>query len=208
MSSLLQVPPPRTKLSALPIDQTRGFWGVWWLISTEAMLFISMFGAYYYLGNNKDRWAIRTPPELIYPFVLLAILVSSSIVLHWGEKQIPKERYRAARIALWISVLLGFLFLALQGMEYVTEWKDLTPDSNTYGSIFYTITTLHAAHVIVGVLMLMYIGVQPFYGISRRTPHQPYQVAARYWHFVDAVWVFIVLLLYVTPNIQRYYHVH
>lgn len=208
MSSLVQVPPPRTKLASLPIDQSRGIWGVWALIATEAMLFISMFGAYYYLGNNKDRWAIDKPPHLVYPFVLLGVLLSSSFVLHWGERQISKERFRAARVALWITVLLGFLFLGLQAMEYLSEWADHTPDTDSYGSIFYTITTLHAAHVIVGVLLLMYVGLQPFYGLSRRTPHQPYQVAARYWHFVDAVWVFIVLLLYVVPNIQRYYHVH
>lgn len=208
MSSLVQVPPPKTKLSTLPIDQVRGIWGVWWLIGTEAMLFACMFGAYYYLGNNKDRWAIQSPPSLVYPFVLLAILLSSSAVLHWGEKRVIEERFRIARIALWVAVALGLLFLALQGLEYLSDWKDLTPDSSTYGSIFYTITTLHAAHVIVGVLMLMYVGVQPHYRDTERTPHRPYQVAARYWHFVDFVWVFIVLLLFVVPTIQRYYHVH
>lgn len=208
MSSLVQVPPPTTKLSALPIDQSRGIWGVWWVIATEAMLFMCMFGAYYYLGNNKDRWAIEKPPHLVYPFVLLAVLVSSSLVLHWGEKQVLKLRFSAGRIALWITVLLGLLFLTLQGFEYASEWKDLTPDSDSYGSIFYTITSLHAAHVIAGLLLLIYVGVLPSYGVMRRTPHRPYQVAARYWHFVDAVWVFIVLLLYCVPNIQRFYHVH
>lgn len=208
MSSLVQVPPPTTKLSVLPIDQSRGIWGVWWVIATEAMLFMCMFGAYYYLGNNKDRWAIEKPPHLVYPFVLLAVLVSSSIVLHWGEKQVLKERFSAGRMALWVTVLLGLLFLTLQGFEYASEWKDLTPDSDSYGSIFYTITTLHAAHVIAGLLLLIYVGFLPRYGVMRRTPHRPYQVVARYWHFVDAVWVFIVVLLYCVPNIQRYYHVH
>lgn len=208
LSSVVQIPPPRAKLATLPIDQTRGIQAVWALICTESMLFICMFGAYYYLGNNKDRWAIEKAPDLIYPFVLLAILLSSSVVLHWGELQLDKERFRAARIALWSAVLLGLVFLVVQGFEYASEWKDITPDTDSYGSIFYTITTLHAAHVIVGVLLLMYVGILPRYGFARRTPHRPYQVASRYWHFVDAVWVFIVTLLYVVPNIQRYYHGH
>lgn len=208
MSSLVQVPPPTTKLSVLPIDQSRGMWGVYWLIATEAMLFACMFGAYYYLGNSKDRWALEKPPHLVYPFILLAVLVSSSFVLHWGEKQVLKGRSGAARIALWFTVLLGMLFLTLQGFEYASEWKDLTPDSNAYGSIFYTITTLHAAHVIVGLLLLVFVGFHPRYGVARRSPHQPYQVAARYWHFVDIVWLFIVAFLYCIPNLQRYYHVH
>lgn len=208
MSSLVQVPPPRAKLSTLEVDQTRGIWGVWWVIATEAMLFTSMFGAYYYLGNNKDRWAIEKPPHLVYPFILLAILLSSSVILHWGEKQVLKEHFSTGRKALWVTVALGLLFLALQGFEYASEWKDITPDSDSYGSIFYTITSLHAAHVIVGVLLLMYVGVYPRYGFTRRSPHRPYQVVARYWHFVDAVWVFIVVLLYCVPHLLRYYHVH
>lgn len=208
MSSLVQVPPPTTRLAVLPIDQSRGIWCVWWVIATEATLFMAMFGAYYYLGNNKDRWSIEKPPHLLDAFILLAILLSSSFVLHWGEKQVLKERFLAGRLALWITVLLGFVFLGLQGYEYASEWKDITPYSDSYGSIFYTITSLHAAHVIAGVLLLMYVGFQPRYGATRRTPHKPYQVAARYWHFVDAVWVFIVLFLYCVPNIQGHYHVH
>lgn len=206
MSTIVQIPPPRARLALLPIDQTRGLQAVWALISTESMLFMCMFGAYYYLGNNKDRWAIEKAPDLIYPFVLLAILLSSSVVLHWGEIQVHKERFGAARAALWFTVLLGLIFLVMQGFEYASEWKNLTPDTDSYGSIFYTITTLHAAHVIVGVMILMYVGVQPRYGFARRTPHMPYQVASRYWHFVDAVWIFIVSLLYVIPNIQVHLH--
>ncbi|HEV2325987.1 MAG TPA: cytochrome c oxidase subunit 3 [Terracidiphilus sp.] len=204
MSSLVQIPPPSAKLAVLPIDQSRGLWGVWWTIATEAMLFMCMFGAYYYLGNNKDRWATEKPPHLVYPFILLAILVSSSIILHWGEKQVLKNHFRSGRIALWISIVFGLVFLTLQAFEYASEWKDITPDSDSYGSIFYTITSLHAAHVIVGVLLMMYVGFLPHYGLMRRSPHRPYQVVARYWHFVDAVWVFIVLLLYCVPHWLRH----
>ena len=85
MSTAVQVPPPRTSLATLPVDQTRGVSGMWCVIATEAMLFVCMFGAYYYLGNNKDRWSLETPPKLLYALILLAILLSSSFVLHWGE---------------------------------------------------------------------------------------------------------------------------
>lgn len=208
MSSLVQIAPPPAKLSTLPIDQSRGIQAVWVLIATEATLFACMFAAYYYLGTNKDRWATHEAPHLAFAFILLAILLASSAILHWGELQVNKERFRAGRIALWFTVLLGLAFLVLQGFEYASEWRELTPDTDSYGSIFYAITTLHAVHVIVGVLILMYVGLQPRYGFARRSPHMPYQVASRYWHFVDAVWVVVVSLLYVVPNIQRYYHVH
>jgi heme/copper-type cytochrome/quinol oxidase subunit 3 len=166
------------------------------------MLFVCMFGAYYFLGTNKDRWATENAPELMYPFILLAILLASSFVLHWGEQQVKAERFARGRAALWITVLMGLVFLALQGVEYYSHWSELTPYSDSYGSIFYTITTLHAAHVIAGLLLLSYVGVLPYTGRSRRSPHNAYSTVALYWHFVDFVWVFIVVLLYIAPHFQ------
>lgn len=179
---------------------------MWLLIVTEAMLFACMFAAYYYLGNNKDRWSQESAPILWFPFTLLAILLTSSAILHWGQKQLERRRFGVARAAVWVTVLFGLGFLALQGYEYYSNWMDLAPYSDSYGSIFYAITTLHAAHVCVGLLMLCYIGVLPGYDETGRPPHRPYQTAAMYWHFVDAVWVFIVTFLYVIPNLQRLAH--
>jgi len=206
MSSPVQVVGPPVSLRALPIDQERGWYAMWCVIATEFMLFVTMFGAYYYLGNNKDRWAIESPPHLKYPLLLLVILLSSSFVLRWGENQVKRERFGAARSALWITVLIGIVFLAIQTLEYMTHWKTLTPYSDSYGSIFYSITSLHAAHVVAGLLMLSYVGILPRYGDTQGSPHRPYQTVALYWHFVDFVWIFIVALLYLIPNIQGLTH--
>jgi heme/copper-type cytochrome/quinol oxidase subunit 3 len=181
---------------------------MWAVIATEFMLFASMFASYYYLGSNKDRWANETPSTLTYPIILLFILLGSSVVLHWGERQVKREQFSAGRLALWITVLLGFAFLLLQAFEYRSHWKMLAPYSDSYGSIFYAITSLHAAHVIVGLLLLMYVGVLPRYGSTRRTPHHVYSAVSRYWHFVDAVWILIVTLLYVIPHFQAHFHGH
>jgi len=207
MSPTAQGALPRTVLNSLPIDQRRGIHAMWAVIATEFMLFVCMFGAYYYLGSNKDRWATETPPELTYPFILLVILLSSSFILHRGEKNMKGERYGAGILSLWITVALGLVFLVLQGFEYASHWKHLAPYSNSYGSIFYAITSLHAAHVIFGVMMLMYVGILPRSGKSLRSPHNVYETVALYWHFVDVVWVFIVLLLYVFPHFQGHAHV-
>jgi len=208
MISALEVHERRIDLAGLPIDQERGWYGMWCVIATEFMLFVCMFGAYYYLGNNKYRWAEEMPPKLRYPIVLLVILLTSSAVLIWGERQVKHGRFFAGRIALWTTVALGIGFLILQSFEYVDHWKELTPYSDSYGSIFYAITTLHAAHVVAGLLMLGFVGLLPRYGETAGSPHRVYETVALYWHFVDAVWVIIVLLLYVLPNIQamRYGH--
>jgi cytochrome c oxidase subunit III len=195
---------PRQPTTGYPLDDNRGTWGIALTIATEGTLFVCLFASYFFLENNKDRWAIDHPPKELYAFIMLAILVSSSFVLHWGERQVKRQRYGAARIALGITILMGLVFLAIQSVEYLDHWKDLTPYSDSYGSIFYTITTFHAAHVIVGLLILIYTLILPRYSPALRSPYRPYHVAALYWHFVDIVWVFVVGLLYVMPNLRIY----
>ena len=208
MSSAVQVPEREIDLAASPIDERRGWYGMWCVIATEFMLFVCMFGAYYYLGTNKYRWAEEVPPKLMYPLILLVVLLGSSVVLKWGEDRVKREDFASARIALWITVVMGLAFLLLQSFEYASHWKELTPYSDSYGSIFYAITTLHAAHVVVGLLMLAYVGILPRYGDTVGSPHRVYETVAVYWHFVDLVWIFIVLLLYVVPHFQGMHYGH
>lgn len=188
------------------LDDKRGTIGIWLVIATEASLFITLFCAYFLEGNNKNRWLIDQPPKFTYALILLAILIGSSIVLMWGERQVKEQRYRAGRVAMLVTVLMGLGFLALQSFEYISHWKSLTPYSDSYGSIFYTITTFHAAHVIVGLLILSYVLCLPRIGPTSQSPYLPYHVASLYWHFVDVVWIFVVVILYLIPNGIVYVH--
>lgn len=189
-----------------PVEVNRGVYGVAMVIITEAALFVCLFASYYFLGNNKDRWSIDIPPKLTLALVMLAILIASSLVMMWGERMVKRERYKLARSAVIVTVAMGLVFLAIQTAEYKDHWKTLTPFTDSYGSIFYTITTFHAAHVVMGVLMLCYLAILPQYGPSKFPPHRPYRVVALYWHFVDIVWIFVVALLYLVPNYQAYVH--
>lgn len=195
---------PRQPGTGYPLDDNRGVWGVATTVATEAMLFVCLFGSYFYLENNKNRWKIDEPPKLHYALIMLAVLLGSSVVLWWGEHQLKKQRYGRSRLALGITILMGIGFLALSAFDYLEEWKTSTPYSDSYGSIFYTIVSIHAAHVIMGLLILSYVFVLPRWSPALRSPYRPYRVASIYWHFVDFVWVFIVGLLYVMPNVRVY----
>lgn len=126
-------------------------------IATEAALFIMLFFAYFYFAKGGWRWLDEEPPKLTLAIILLIVLLTSSAVLYWGEKQVKARRHGSARVALMGTILLGIAFLVIQTFEYADHLKSLTPHTNVYGSIFYTITSFHAAHVIVGLLILFYV---------------------------------------------------
>jgi cytochrome c oxidase subunit 3 len=184
------------------IEDRRGQAAMLCFIFTEAMLFVMLFFAYYYLGHDAPNWAAE-PPKMTMAFVMLVVLALSCRVLHWGERQIDNARATAARVAVAVTAMLGLAFLALQVFEYRERLVEIRPDTDAYGSMFYLITSVHAAHMVLGVLILAYVLVLPEIGRNGKPPHQPLRTAALYWHFIDVVWVVIVGLLYVAPNLAR-----
>lgn len=202
MSTVAQVPARDISTRTLPLEQHRGLYAMWCVIATEFALFVCLFASYFYLGNNKDRWTVDKPPKWHYALIMLGVLLTSSVVLRIGEKRVKRQEYGMGRLLLAITIVIGLAFLTLQGFEYLDHWKTLTPYSDSYGSIFYTITTFHAAHLILGLLMLTYVLFLPRYAPALESPFRPYQTVALYWHFVDFVWIFIVLILYIIPNLM------
>ena len=184
------------------LDDKRGTAGMWLFIITEASLFLMLFVAYFYLARGGWRWPGEEPPKLRLAIPMLIILLFSSVVLHWGEKRVKAREYRSGRLALAATIAIGLVFVGLQVMEYADHLKHLTPQTNVYGSIFYTITSFHAAHLILGLLMLTYVLMLPRLEPVDRPPHRPYHNAALYWHFVDFVWIWIILFLYISPNLR------
>ena len=204
MSVTTESMPPLTEgeLLVYPVDDQRGTAGMMLFIATESFLFVLLFFSYFYLSRGEVRWLREEPPKLPLAFVLLAILLLSSGVIFWGERQIKMGNTFKARASLAGTIILGVIFICVQVIEYRDHLKTLSPRTDVYGSIFYTITSFHAAHVIVGLLILAYVLILPRLEPTRDPPHRPFHNAAMYWHFVDIVWIFVVALLYVLPNLR------
>lgn len=184
------------------LDDTRGEFATWLFIASEAMLFVLLFFAYYYTARGGARWLVEEPPSLRFALPMLGILLLSSAVLFYGEQQVKKMRHSRAMHALGVTILLGCVFLGLSYFDYRSHLQHLWPTSNAYGSIHYTITSVHLAHLTLGLFMLVFVLALPRVEPADRPPHKPYRCAALYWHFVDTVWVFIVTLLYVVPHFR------
>jgi heme/copper-type cytochrome/quinol oxidase subunit 3 len=184
------------------LDNRRGTAGMWLFIITEAALFVMLFFSYFYLAQGGWTWPLEKPPKLHYAIPMLVVLWASSGVLDLGERAVKRQRYSRGFLYLVLTIILGLGFLVLSAFEYMEHLGELLPTTDTYGSIFYTIVTFHAAHVITGLLMLGYAAIIPRWEPVDRPPHRPFHNAALYWHFVDVVWFFIVVFLYIVPNLR------
>jgi len=194
----------RPLFERLDWDHSRGTWGMLLFIATEAMLFVSLFFAYYLLGHNAPQWPpLHEEPGFKFSSWMTLVLVSSSFVLEWGNRLAKRGKAAVARLVVAATILLGAIFLTLQYFEYSDRLKHVQPDADAYGSLFYTITSIHAAHLFLGMLMLGYVICLPQIEKARRPPHRALHNAALYWHFVDVVWIFIITLLYIIPNLAR-----
>jgi cytochrome c oxidase subunit I+III len=178
-------------------DQRLGTRAMWLFIATEATLFLMLFFSYCYLGP----WPTERAPNLQLALPMLGVLLMSSGVLHWGESRLKRAHTGQARGALGATIALGVGFMVLQVLEYREHLKTLTPQSNSYGSIFYTLTGLHGLHLVLGLCMLGYVLCLPTLHRAQHAPHHAYANASRYWHFVDAVWLVIVGVVYVLPHL-------
>ncbi|WP_425499262.1 cytochrome c oxidase subunit 3 [Natronosalvus rutilus] len=174
---------------------------------TTMILFLATdlgtFGAgfIYYVFVRVGTWPPADLPPLLGSLVAIntALLLVSSVTFHFAHDFLERGRDRAFLGLLGLTVLLGVVFLAGQALEYyefvVHEGFSIT--DGVFASAFYGLTGLHGLHVALGVVLLSIVLVRGARG--QYAPERDTSVATvgLYWHFVDAVWLFLVATLYV-----------
>jgi heme/copper-type cytochrome/quinol oxidase subunit 3 len=182
-----------------------GWWGMVWLIATEATLFALLIASYFYLRfRNGPVWPPDDieAPTLGLPLVMTAILWSSSIPVHIAERGIEAGSQTKLRAGLAAGFVLGAAFLVLTvAVEWPATLEEFGPTTNSYGSLFFTITGFHAAHVVVGLLVSLWTQLRARQGAFDATRHVSVQNFAMYWHFVDVVWAFVLATIYISPRL-------
>lgn len=181
-------------------DRSVAWWAIVWTIATEGPLFAYFLFSYFYDGLGRYVWPAHQPAlDIAIPNTI--ILVASSFVVWWAERGIRAGNTRRLRLGLAIAFVLGAAFLFLQLIEYHHKLQVLKPDSNAYGSLFFTITGFHGAHVFVGLLFSLLVQIWASMGIFTPRRHTAVTNFALYWHFVDVVWLFVFACLYITPRL-------
>ncbi|MDZ7783303.1 MAG: cytochrome c oxidase subunit 3 [Halioglobus sp.] len=128
------------------------------------------------------------------------ILLSSSVTCHIAHLGLLDGNRKKFNLWLGITVLMGAVFLCLQVFEYYEAYAHfgLTLNSGIYGSTFFMLTGFHGFHVFMGMTML---AIQLIRSVraGHFTPddHFGFEASSWYWHFVDVVWVFLFLFVYI-----------
>jgi cytochrome c oxidase subunit 3 len=176
----------------------RGPVGMYCLIAAEVAIFAIFVVAYiFYIGKSL---AGPQPRDVLHPPIFLTVcLLSSSLTIHIAVRLLRGGA--VASFALWwiLTIVLGAVFLT----GTVREWRHLiyeeglTIQTNLFGTTYYSLVGLHAFHVTVGLLALGTVLAFTLRGEVRKEHAERADVLSMYWHFVDAVWAVVFLVVYV-----------
>jgi cytochrome c oxidase subunit 3 len=171
---------------------------MWTLIGTEAALFGYLIFSYLYLySQSGTHWPPEGLPKIAPAAWNTVVLLSSSGFVWLCERLVVRGRPKRAACAMLVAIVLGIVFVGVQ----LKEWRDhpYGPSTHLYGSLYFTITGFHMAHVIVGLVVLMLLLVWTALAYFDKARHAPLTIGGMYWHFVDIVWLFIFSTLYLSP---------
>ncbi len=183
--------------------------GMLLFIMSEIMIFGAFFTAYFFIRvvhnghpvpphwfpmkfSNSD--IVHSLPVYVAGMNTI-ILVSSSFTLHWAEAAIKRGNRFAFKACMVTTFLLGSTFLFVQINEYIHI--GFSPQNAAQGTSFHGLTGLHGVYVVIGLTLLAMVTVRAFRGHYSPDSHKGVEVPGIYWHFVDIMWIFVYLTVYV-----------
>ena len=133
------------------------------------------------------------------PAINTIILLVSSVTCHFAHTGLEQGKRKQLTAMLGVTIILGMIFLYLQGAEYIHAYEELglTLDSGIYGNTFYMLTGFHGLHVTLGTVMLIIMFLRVLKGHFTPDNHFAFQATSWYWHFVDVVWLCLFVVVYV-----------
>jgi cytochrome c oxidase subunit 3 len=204
-------------------------WGMMWFIFSEVMFFGAFFGALFYarvlsvpwlggedVATSRYLWdavglswptagpgftQLEWEPMGAWPLPTIntLILLTSGVTLTIAHHALKDGQRLKLVLFMWVTVLLGALFLGLQAFEYYEAYAhlNLRLDTGIYGSTFFMLTGFHGMHVLVGAITLLVITLRCMKGHFTPDNHFGFEAAAWYWHFVDVVWLGLYIFVYI-----------
>jgi cytochrome c oxidase subunit III len=190
-----------------PVVQLHLRYGMILFIASEVMFFVGWFWSWFdfslfpsslseVVGGTwppKGIEAVMDPFDL--PLLNTLILLCSGTTVTWAHHALIHGDRQGLKTGLWLTIVLGILFTSIQAYEYANAPFNF--GENTYGSAFFMATGFHGFHVLVGTIFLIVCLKRAYNGDFTPRQHFGFEAAAWYWHFVDVVWLFLFVVVYV-----------
>jgi cytochrome c oxidase subunit 3 len=190
-----------------PVVQLHLRYGMILFIASEVMFFVGWFWAFFDFAlfpnalsevtggqfPSKAIEAVMNPFDL--PLLNTLILLCSGTTVTWAHHALIHGDREGLKKGLWATIALGVLFSAIQAYEYAVA--PFAFGGNTYSSAFFMATGFHGMHVIIGTIFLIVCLRRTYAGHFTPRQHFGFEAAAWYWHFVDVVWLFLFVAVYV-----------
>jgi cytochrome c oxidase subunit III len=191
--------------------------GMWMFLSTEILFFGGVLCAYWvYRIMYPEAWAIGGEQQnTLAGGTNTLVLIVSSLTMALAVRSAQLGR-RLATVGLLIATLcFGCVFLAIKSYEYHAHWTeglfpgthwtwnerpDFAPKVQLFMVFYWSLTGLHALHMVIGVGLLVWIIWRAWRGQFGPEYYGPVEVMGLYWHFVDIVWIFLFPFLYLIPH--------
>lgn len=198
-----------------PVVQLHFRYGMILFIASEVMFFVGWFWAWFDFSlfpvhmqvvegaaEIGADFAAQWPPkgmEVLNAFELpllnTLILLCSGTTVTWAHHSLIHGDRDGLKKGLWLTVILGVLFSCIQAYEYSVAPFPFA--GINYSAAFYMATGFHGFHVLVGTIFLIVCLIRAYKGDFTPKQHFGFEAAAWYWHFVDVVWLFLFVAVYV-----------
>ena len=180
-------------------------YGMILFIASEVMFFVAWFWAYFNaalypkahegMGTTWPPQGVEVLDPFVFPLLNTLILLLSGTTVTWAHHALIHGDREGLKKGLWLTIILGLLFSGVQAYEY--HHAEFGIAGNIYGATFFMATGFHGFHVIIGTIFLIVCLARVYRGDFTPRQHFGFEAAAWYWHFVDVVWLFLFISIYV-----------
>ena len=188
--------------------------GMWLFLVTEVMFFGGFFLAYIvYRSKFPLDFAFASHQlDVTLGTTNTAVLIASSLTMAMAVRSAALAKRKAVVGFLILTMLFGGVFLGIKAHEYHAKWEHhLVPGphfqwhgeegadphhAEMFFNFYFGMTGLHAAHMVIGIGLLIWLCFPAWKGRFNEDYHNPVEVVGLYWHFVDIIWIFLFPLLY------------
>jgi cytochrome c oxidase subunit 3 len=185
--------------------------GMWLFLAGEVMFFGALFTGYMVYRLNYPQVFAEAGGFLDRTLgtINTGVLLTSSLAMALAVNAAQRSQKRSLVLFLWLTILLGLVFLGIKGSEYMHKfqeglwpggdfiWNGTEPQkARAFFSLYFIMTGLHALHMIIGILALAVLSLFGLRGRFTALTYAPVEMVGLFWHFVDIVWIFLFPMLY------------